>query len=309
MVNLLNEKEYSLMIMLSGEQTAPNLLTARHFKPEQVYILHTDFWKSELMAKRLRMRLTEMNPRLFCIDAYDPEKITEQITKLITGRANTLVNITGGTKPMSIGALEAARQTNCQPVYVTSQRAKTNLNFYGFSGNKTPFIQESITIERTISLDDYLVSYFGDKYQFTGFCDGPGEAFERVICEVLKPPVVDEIKMGWKHESGAVDVDAVVRCNNQVGIIEVKTGGKARKTDGIKQLAVAGGQRFFGTYTKLFLVIDQEWSEKSNNKALAEALNITLIELPGYAENGELNAAEKDQLIRSIHEVLGKPIQ
>ena len=51
----------STMILLSGEQAAPNLLPARYFKPEKVYILHTDFWKSKQMAERLKLRMAEMS--------------------------------------------------------------------------------------------------------------------------------------------------------------------------------------------------------------------------------------------------------
>ncbi len=304
----MTNSKYPLMIVLSGAQAAPNLLVARHFSPKQVYILHTDFRKSKLMAERLQMRLKDMQPQLFLIDAYAPGKITDQIAALLPESANTLVNITGGTKPMSIGALEVARQRGCQPIYVRSQRGQTGVDFYAFSEGGVPFVQERITISDTITLKDYLVSYFGNDYAFTGYGKGVGQPFEQAVYEALKPHV-DEIEIGWNHESGSVDVDAVVRCNNQVGIIEVKTGGKARSSQGIKQLAVAGGQRFFGTYTKRFLVVDQDWSEIVNNRELAEAIGIVLVELPGFAKTGQLDDSEKGKLVSIVHEKLGKPIK
>ncbi|MEW6716438.1 MAG: DUF1887 family CARF protein [Chloroflexota bacterium] len=296
------------MILLGGEQTAPNLLPARYFKPERVYILHTDFWKSKQMAERLSLRLVGMYPELVPIDAYDPGKITEQIRSLLHGVSDILVNITGGTKPMSLGALEAARQAGWQPFYVKSQGGKTDLDFYSFSQIGTPLIKESITISDTITLEDYLVAYFGTEFQITGFGIGAGKTFEQTIYETLEPSV-DEIAVGWKHASGAVDVDFVVRCNNQVGIIEAKTGGKARTTEGIKQLAIAGGQRFFGTYTRRFLVIDQTWSETSNNRALAEAIDIALIELPSYATSGKISTLEKGKLVGAVQKALGRPVK
>lgn len=302
-------EKYHTLIMLAGEQTAPNLLAARHFNPGQVIILHTDFPKSGVMAGRLELRLEALNPQLIPIDAYDPGKITHQISALLPNMPGTLINITGGTKPMSIGALEAARQAGCQPIYVTSQGAQTNLDFYAFADDGTPFIREQLTIENVISLEDYLVSYFGKDYQFTGYGGeegSQGQAFEQAIHQALAPHV-DEIEIGWKHASGAVDVDAVMRCNNQVGIMEIKTGNKARTTEGIKQLAVAGGQRFFGTYTKRFLVIDRAWPPKSNNKALAEALGIALIELPGFGSENGLTIEEQNHLIQSVHRALSAP--
>ena len=296
------------MFLLSGEQTAPNLLPARHFRPEQIHILHTDFWKSELMARRLKSRLVEMDTHLHLIDAYDVGKATRQIAKLLRETSGTLVNVTGGTKPMSMAALAAARATSAQPFYVRSQRGKTEVDFYGFNERGDPLVVKGITIIDTICLEDHLVAYFGSEYQFTGFGHGRGAAFEQAVHQALEPHV-DEIGVGWKHESGAVDVDFVVRCNNQVGIIEAKVGGKARSTDGIKQLAVAGGQRFFGTYTRRFLVIDQEWSHKSNNRALAEAIGIILVELPRFAETGQLNNVESANLVAAVHKALGEPVR
>jgi hypothetical protein len=296
------------MFLLAGEQTAPNLLPARHFRPKQIHILHTDFWKSELMAKRLRSRLAEMSSQLHPIEAYDVGKATKQITDLLKGKSGAFVNVTGGTKPMSMAAMAAARTTLAQPFYVRSQRGKTEVDFYGFDEEGDPLVVETMTIDDTISLEDYLVSYFGSQYEFTGYGSGHGLAFEQAIHQTIAPHV-DEIGVGWKHESGAVDVDFVIRCNNQVGIIEAKVGGKARSTDGIKQLAVAGGQRFFGTYTRRFLVIDQEWSARSNNRALAEAIGIMLVELPGFAETGQLQDDEKAVLVAAVHRALGKPVR
>lgn len=303
------KRKIPCMVVLSGAQTAPNLLPARYFTPRKIYIMHTNFYKSELMAQRLEMRLEELQTERILINAYEPGAIAERIKKLLSSQEkDTLVNITGGTKPMSIGALEAAKRTKNRVIYVKSQRQKTEIDFYNFKKDGLPFVEDRLTISNTITLEDYLVSYFGEDYQLTSYGKGKGAGFEKIIHKNLKPHV-DQIKMGWKHKSGSVDVDAVVRCNNQVGIIEIKTGGKARKSQGIKQLAVAGGQRFFGTYTKRFLVVDQDWSELKNNRELAEAIGITVIELPGYGKTGQVSEQEKNKLVRAIHEELGTPVK
>jgi hypothetical protein len=122
-------------------------------------------------------------------------------------------------------------------------------------------------------------------------------------------PNVDEIKTGWKHTSGAVDIDFIIRCNNQIGIIEAKTGKKALSADGIKQLAVAGGQRFFGTYIKRFLVIDRLWDEKTNIRKLAEAIGIVPIELPGFSATGKINNADLEKMLSVIYKELGQPLK
>jgi hypothetical protein len=304
----MNEFAGRPMILLAGEQAAPNLLPARQFQPSRVVILHTDLAKSKRIAENLALCLQELQPELRSIADYDPARAIQTLEGLLVEFPCATVNITGGTKPMSLAALLAAREAQGQPFYVRSQGAKTEMDIYVFDKRGLPAIGETVTISNTISIDDYLTVYFGRTYQFTGFTKSQGGAFERAVSATLKPQV-DEIKAGWKHESGAVDVDLVVRCNNQIGIIEVKSGGRARTTEGVKQLAVAGGQRFFGTYVRRILVIDQLWADKSNNRALAEALGIVLIELPSYAATGTLDDAECATLIDKVHSALGKPIK
>ncbi|GAB4580212.1 MAG: DUF1887 family CARF protein [Anaerolineales bacterium] len=294
-------------IVLAGEQTAPNLLPIRHYRPEQVFILHTSFERSKVMAERLRSRLKDTKVELHPIEAFDVGKIVEQMVSLFKEVPGAMVNITGGTKPMSIGALEAARRTQAQPFYIRSQDAKTQMDFYAFDHAGKPFIRESLFLDQTIEIDDYLVAYFGHDYRFTGFGVGAGEAFERTLYEILLSGV-DEVKSGWKHNSNAVDVDFVIRCNNQIGIIEAKTGKKALTAEGIKQLAVAGGQRFFGTYVKRFLVIDRLWDKNSQNiRELAQAIGIIPIELPSYMKSGQIALKDKDKLWDEIYKTLGKP--
>lgn len=297
------------MIMLAGEQAAPNLLPARHFRPQQAFILHSNFPKSIAMAQNLKMLLTEMNPKLEPIDDYDVLKIREKIQALIAGLPSAVINVTGGTKPMSVGALEAARRTGAQAFYVRSQGAKTEVDFYGFDSSGVSFVRETTTLHGTISLNDYLVSYFGDKWKPVGFGMGPGEPFERAIHDVLLTGV-DEIMVGWRDASNQVDVDFVIRCNNQIGVVEAKSKKEARKMDGIKQLAVAGGQRFFGTYVRRFLVVDCKWGKNEVKlRELCEAMGITLVEIPGFTEPMGIDAAGRERLLKSVHAILGKPMK
>ena len=295
------------MVMLAGEQAAPNLLPARCLEPAHILILHTDLAQSETAAKNLRLRMGNTAVTLQPIAAYDPNAAAVSIQGYLREYPQALVNITGGTKPMSIAALIAAKAANCTPFYVRSQQAQTILDFYNFDEAGIPWITEALTIEDTISIDDHLTVYFGQNYHFTGFGDGPGRIFEEAIFATLDT-TVDEVRIGWKHKSGAVDVDFIVRCNNQIGIIEAKSGNRAASTEGIKQLAVAGGQRFFGTYTKRILVVDQDWTSKRNNQELAKALGIVLVELPRFAALKSLGAEEQRQLSTAILNALGKPI-
>ncbi len=295
------------MVVLAGEQAAPNLLPVHYFQPEQVIILHTSLPRSFKMAGNLGLCLKGMSTRLEQVEDYDVALIQKKLLTLLDGLPSTLVNITGGTKPMSIAALEAARRAKAQAFYVRSQGGKTEIDLYGFDDSGAPFVSGSLTLQGTISLDDYLVSYFGNTWSLSGFGKGPGEGFERTVYDALFPGV-DEVKSGWRDASNQVEVDFVIRCNNQVGIIEAKTGKAARSIEGIKQLAVAGGQRFFGTYVKRFLVIDQVWQKNEVKlRGLCEALGIILVELPGASEAGRIGESERENLLAAVHAALGNP--
>ena len=159
-----------------------------------------------------------------------------------------------------------------------------------------------------ITIDDYLRA-FVDDYQLTGFAKdeaSKGTRFERAIHTALEP-VVDEIAVGLKL-LGVVDVNFVVRCANQVGIIEAKTGSGVKK--GIDQLSTAGEPRNLGTYTQKILVSDQVWDHTlSNLRELAEARRIEVIELPSFGTNGDLSAEDAETLRRRVCKVLGRDLK
>lgn len=295
------------MIVLAGEQAAPNLLPARYFRPSRVIIAHTAAPKSKRPAENLAICLAQIKPELRLIAGFDPGDALRTMVGLLAEFPGAVVNVTGGTKPMFLAALLAAREKQAHPFYVRTDGANTMVDWYCFDGEGRPALGETEVIEDTITIDDYLTVYFGTNYRFTGPCKASGGVFEEAVMAALEPEV-SEIRAGWKHESGAVDVDLIVRCGNQIAIVQVKGGRKAEKTEGIKQLAVAGGQRFFGTYARRVLVVDRSWPQRGNNRALAEALNITLVELPGYAATGSIEDGERRVLVGEIHRILGTPV-
>jgi hypothetical protein len=113
---------------------------------------------------------------------------------------------------------------------------------------------------------------------------------------------VDEIKVGVRPEGVAdqIEIDLVVRCGNQLGIVEAKMGASKA---GIDQLSTAGGARYLGTYTARFLVVGRRLY--SQHKTLAQARNVIVIEMPGYTDGRALGRDEADRLRRTIRTGLG----
>lgn len=113
-----------------------------------------------------------------------------------------------------------------------------------------------------------------------------------------------EIKTGIRPDSQpSLEIDLIVRRGNQVGTAEVKTGFHAREKRLIEQLVNATEQRLLGTYTKRFIIFDQEYP--TNNRELAKAHKIKVIELCSAASEGYLADEDKRSRIEAAAEELG----
>ena len=99
-------------------------------------------------------------------------------------------------------------------------------------------------------------------------------------------------------------MDLVLRCGNNIGIAEVKTGKKARTKEGIDQLNTAAEQRFLGTYTAKMLIVDRKYP--GGNLSLAKAHRIEVIELLSFSnsENGDLSDEDKEKLVAKVCKIL-----
>jgi hypothetical protein len=298
-----------ILVSLVGEQPIPNLLPILYLQPAVAVLVHSG------LTRPAADRLSSLLPACCgsCAwqvdDPYDIERIRADLSERLAGEgwsAGDLVfNLTGGTKPMSFAAYLVASGLRASFVYLQTEGKQSRLYHYAFDTSGAPCPPEWKPLPVLLDIDTYL-RVFVKAYQVTGYANAEdGGLFERAIHEALMPPVVDEILVGVKL-LGAVDVDFVVRCGNQIGIIEAKTGKGVKK--GIDQLNTAGGQRYLGTYTEKVLVSDQHWDRtRSNLRELAEARRVEVIELPSFAATGELSAEDKASLANQVRARLGRP--
>jgi hypothetical protein len=295
-------------VSLIGEQPIPNLLPIRHLPPDTVVLVCTE--RTQAAAERLEGLLGCI--AIYCAVApYDIRAIVRDLSSLIEDRgwtaADLLFNLTGGTKAMALGAYLVAANLKVPFLYLQSEGKRTRLYRYEFDAEGSPYLHSDQLLPSVITIDDYLRAYVGH-YQITGFSAlEKGGLFEQAVCGALEP-VVDEIIAGVRL-LGALEVDLIVRCENQVGIIEAKTGAKARKKEGIDQLNTAGGQRYLGTYTAKMLVIDQEWDESlSNLRELAEARRVQVIPLPSFTKGNCLSEEDAGRLRQEVCAALGRKV-
>lgn len=292
------------MVSLVGEQPVPNLLALLHARPRVAVLVCTK--RTRALAERVRSIL-EGRKQEHCISVeepveVDPYNMADIETRLrmfiekATRTPEVVFNLTGGTKPMALTAYRLAERFSCPFLYVQSEGRKSIVYRYGFT-ERGPELEKVDEIAQVIDIDYYLKAHLG------GYTTGSFKnEFEEVVHDVLKPEL-DEVKHSVKPEAlGGLDIDLVLRCGNHVGIAEVKTGKKALSKEGIDQLNTAAEQRFLGTYTERFLILDREY--ETNNRQLADAHRITVIELPS-AQTGGLSPEDREKLIQIVKTKLG----
>jgi hypothetical protein len=296
-----------IMISLIGEQPIPNLLPICYQPPAAAVLVHSDF--THAAAQRLEPLLPAGCEPVPCrVSAYDIAAIHAELIKLLAEKdwaaAELVFNLTGGTKAMALSTYLLAAELRAPFLYLQSEGKKTRLYRYEFKEGNVPQIAEDKLLPGLITIDDYLRAFVGD-YNTGSFAnDDAGGRFERAIHAALHL-MVDEIAVSvWLAK--ALEVDFVVRCDNQVGIIEAKTGRNKIKA-AIDQLNTAGGQHYLGTYTQKMLVSDLAWDKSfSNLRELATARRIQVIELPSFREQGELSDEDADRLAQSVCQYLGR---
>jgi hypothetical protein len=303
------------MIVLVGEQTVPNFLPVRHYHPNDVVFVYTTRTQQEY--KHLKEVLQkEVNVHKIETEAYDISVITsslnEGLAKLALSVSNSLIfNLTGGTKTMVLAAYQVAQQHNAPVIYVQSEGGQSVVDYYEWkdSGLRRQ-LQESLP--EYLNLNEVLDLNLGQGKDSAGkdmwkekgpnVRDDGGHLFELAIAQTLREYKKYEVMCGVKGRNDQVDIDVMIRYQNQIGIIEAKTGNKSTNLDGVKQLSTAK-LYLKGTYNYQFLVINGTPSD--DQEAMCKALRITIISLPHYQKNmNALTQEDSDTLLAAINKIM-----
>jgi len=100
-----------------------------------------------------------------------------------------------------------------------------------------------------------------------------------------------------------VEIDLLVRCGNQIAVLEAKQGKKASGLEGVKQLQTYASNLYLGTYARRFLVLDR--NAEPVNEELAKLVGITVVHLYSYAKENDVNlkvvsASDRQLLIAEV---------
>ncbi|AFV12634.1 type II-like restriction endonuclease [Thermacetogenium phaeum DSM 12270] len=293
----------TIIISLVGEQPIPNLLALLYARPKMAAFVLTERTKEvyERLCSVLKLRGVEWGMMIedepIEVDPYNLPVCERKIKRFLEEKGwspdGIVFNLTGGTKPMALAAYRLAEQLSCPFLYIESEGKKSVVYHYRFSDGLK--LEKRDEVPLLIDIDFYLRAHLAD-YHVADFHN----EFEKMIYGVLSQEL-DEVKHSVKP-LGGLEIDLVLRCGNRVGIAETKTRKKAQSKEGIEQIITAAEQRFLGTYTKKFLIIDREY--EPNNFALARAHGITVVELPS-AQSGELSREDTEKLIQTVKKELG----
>lgn len=285
------------MICLVGEQPVPNLLPIRHCKPSQVLLARSD------TTKRVSDNLEQLLKGDFAVIPHDvpPYDIVAARKSLVEcldchcwQGTDLLFNLTGGTKPMSLAAFWLAQEQEAPIVYLQSEGGRSLMYRYEFNNNEL-VLRRCDVIGELLTIDDYLKVHGLGSYQRRA----QTEPFQQLVIDGLRRHV-SEIISGVSV--GALEIDLTIRCGNQVGVAEVKSGKAAERKNGIDQLNTASQREFLGIYTKRFLILDRRLG--TNNRELAQAHNIIVIELLDDCPSG-LSETNRTYLVKTVTEALG----
>lgn len=302
-----------MLISLIGEQPIPNLLPIRHLKAAENLIVHTSNENASVKpAQRLKRLIpTELEVSLLQVDAYRVDKIREKLEEATGKRTDVIFNLTGGTKPMSLAALEVARTRRAACVYYQTEGPRgrdqqSSLSFYRFddAGNLV-FDHPKALPGNLITLDEYLRAHLED-YAEKDFAPGSGGDLEKAVVAALKNEM-DEIKANIKPlgVKDQIEIDLLARRGNNVAVLEIKSGGQGSNKKALDQLTTMAAREYLGTYaTRVIVTRADDDSRAGWYKALARALRVEVVELQHSLQNGRLHEQDVRNLLQRMNEIL-----
>lgn len=294
-----------VMVCLVGEQPVPNLLPIRHLKPSTVVFAYSD--KTEQVYKNLEQFLNQNQRHLkiqvlsLKIDPYDILKAYADLKRFLAqfnqSSRQLIINVTGGTKPMSYAGFLVARDLKAIAVYLQSEGGANLLHLYAFdeSGGLIR-VSTPQQMREMVTINEYLCLHGLEVSKQTEHAD----SFERVVAEALKPHVSEivgpvRVRPFSFTEKSPLEIDLIIRCGNTVGVAEIKRGEEEKK--GIDQLNTAASRDFLGTYVKRFYIRNKRMS--SENMELAKARDIKVVVLESFSEDSPTLSPEDAELLKT----------
>ncbi|NUO09841.1 MAG: DUF1887 family protein [Candidatus Brocadia sp.] len=148
-----------ILVSLVSEQTIPNILAIYHFKPDGLLFVSTkkmeDDGKTTAILKTLEKLGFKYESKPIIVQEDSILDCHKQINKWIEGKedAEFIVNLTGGTKIMSIAAYEHFKDYSSKMVYIPIPKNEFIVPF----PKKTPGLPTKLDLKLTVT--QYMIAY------------------------------------------------------------------------------------------------------------------------------------------------------
>jgi hypothetical protein len=137
-----------VLINLIGGQPVPNYLAAQEIQPDKIFNIYSEASEKIMIRLNDLLKIDLINPPLK-VNAFDFNQIYNSLIKFLNEpEYEVIVNLTGGTKIMSIAAFEAAKKFNLKSIYIDSE----NHLLYEFYKD----IVKSRELLKKINIKDYF---------------------------------------------------------------------------------------------------------------------------------------------------------
>ena len=151
----------TILVSLVSDQTIPNILAIHHFKPDGLLFLSTKDMQKKDKVTAILMAINRLGLKYknkSSLEIVREDSILDCHTKIsewIEGKedAEFVVNLTGGTKIMSIAAYEFFKDYSSKMIYIPIQKNE----FIAPFPQKRP--GEPVKLDLRLSVIDYLTAY------------------------------------------------------------------------------------------------------------------------------------------------------
>jgi hypothetical protein len=268
----------TLLLSLLGEQPIPNLLPLWQY-PQ---FTRTRFAATETtMAKALALKQAiHQDPQLqhvevlepLLVEAYDIRSTRAALAKALAEYQQAgqpvCLNLTGGTKLMSLAALQAAFGSSIPLLYITAEKNEMIHLASDGAEVRRELIQVKITAAQYLRAHGLEVSNHPnfDPRKEAYFSQPPLEGNfleEQVFKKAQESGLFDDVRRNIfirkQTKRGMVknELDVVVTHNGKLAVCSCKTG-KSVTRESIYELASLSRREAFGIYCGMALVTDQE---------------------------------------------------
>lgn len=310
------------LVCLIGEQTIPNLLPILYYQKKgelkKALLVHTNNENSKKAGQRLKKLCERKQIKTDLLDigdAYRLRSIVEKLREKICYQpdADWTFNLTGGTKLMVLAAVQLAADFNHPCIYYQTESERDQhlgkLLLYRVDENGY-FVERpegGEVLPSLLTLEDYLLAHMDGYAEQEIDKSQTGWKLEEAVYNALKGQV-DEIMRRIKPEGvkNQIEIDLLIRVANQVGVVEVKTGGGGSGKDAVDQLTTVAAREYFGTYALRFLVTQQ--AKEDRYKALASALRVKVIDLIDYRGGTTLSPIDQRNLLEAVRSKMPKVV-